>query len=381
MDRKYFIDAAGQVRQVRRTFYKQWQETEGVPVFEGYSVEDVDQLTLGPWERKGGKGCFINLVGSEEINDFYLCEIPAGGQLKPQRHFYEEQVYILEGRGATTVWNEGGPKRTFEWQEGSLFSPPLNCRYQHFNGQGDKPARYIAMTMAPTVLNLFRDLDLVFKNDYVFRNRFDAAEDYFSTKTTPLGWEDNYARWNSVEDFLAGKEPARSNTLRTNFIADVRTVEVERMPGAGEGFASMHFKLSNNTVICHAAEFEVGKYKRAHRHGGGAHIILLNGKGYSLMWPTDKENEKMKIPWKKGTIIVPPAGWFHFHFPTSTSPTRYLALRGSFGAEGKYKTTLSVSKGGDCIDYREEDPGIRRIYAEELAKEGIKSNMAPSLYE
>jgi hypothetical protein len=160
----------------------------------------------------------------------------------------------------------------------------------------------------------------------------------------------------------------------------VRSVEVEKMPGAGEGFASMHFKLSNNTVICHAAEFEVGKYKRAHRHGGGAHIILLNGKGYSLMWPTGKENEKMTIPWKKGTIIVPPAGWFHFHFLTRTSPTRYLALRGSFGAEGKYKTTLSVSKGGDCIDYKEEDPEIRRLYEKALAEEGIKTSMALSLY-
>ena len=84
---------------------------------------------------------------------------------------------------------------------------------------------------------------------------------------------------------------------------------------------------------------------------------------------------------EKGNHHRSPPGWFHFHFPTSTTPTRYLALRGSFGAEGKYKTTLSVSKGGDCIDYKEEDSEIRRIYAGELAKEGIKSNMAPSLYE
>ncbi len=76
-------------------------------------MEDVDKLPLGPWERKGGRGCFINLVGSEQLNDFYLCEIPPGGNPKPQRHFFEEQIFILEGRGATTVWNEGGPKRTF----------------------------------------------------------------------------------------------------------------------------------------------------------------------------------------------------------------------------------------------------------------------------
>jgi len=52
----------------------------------------------------------------------------------------------------------------------------------------------------------------------------------------------------------------------------------------------------------------------------------------------------------------------------------------SFGVEGKYQTILSVSKGGDCIDYKEEDPEIRQIFEKALAEEGIKSNMAPSLY-
>jgi hypothetical protein len=88
----------------------------------------------------------------------------------------------------------------------------------------------------------------------------------------------------------------------------------------------------------------------------------------------------MEIPWKKGTIIVPPAGWFHHHFPTSSAPTRYLALRGGFGHEGKYKSTLSVSKGGDCIDYKEEEPLIRQKYEDALAKEGVKCRMASSLY-
>jgi hypothetical protein len=51
-----------------------------------------------------------------------------------------------------------------------------------------------------------------------------------------------------------------------------------------------------------------------------------------------------------------------------------------FRREGRYKTTLSVSKGGDCIDSKEEDLELRKIYEKALAEEGIKSNMAPSLY-
>lgn len=378
--KKYFIDAAGEVRQVMRTFYKEWQETEGIPVFEGFSLDDVDKLPLGDWERKGGRGCFVNLEGSGGLNDFYLCEIPPGGNLKPQRHLFEEQIFIIDGSGATTVWNEGGSKHTFEWQEGSLFSPPLNTWHQLFNGQGDKPARYLAMTMAPTVLNLYRDVDFVFNNKHVFTGRFNSEEDYFSNKMTPLGLDDPYARWDSPEDFLAGKEPARTNTLKANFIPDVLQVDLDEMPGAGEGYRSMHFKLAGNTVQCHRAEFEVGKYKRAHRHGGGAHILILEGKGYSLLWLEGREKERKKIPWKRGSIVVPVTNWFHHHFPTTDGPTRYLALRGGFGSEGKHRSTLSVSKGGDCIDYHEEDTEIRTMYQEELAKEGVPFRMRPELY-
>lgn len=378
--KKYFVDAAGEIRQIKRSFYSEWQETEGIPVFEGFSVEDVDKLPLDNWERKGGKGCFINLVGSESMCDFYLCEIPPGESLKPQKQLFEEQIFVLDGHGATTVWNEGGTKHTFEWHEGSVFSPPLNTWHQLFNGQGDKPSRYLAMTMAPVTLNLYRDVDYVFNNQHVFTGRYNSEEDYFSGKMTPLGRDDQYGRWDSAEDFLAGKEPARTNTLRTNFISDVRNVGLDAMPGSGEGYSSMHFKLSHNTVQCHVAQFDVGKYKRAHRHGGGAHVVILEGQGYSLLWLEGKEDERMKIPWKKGSVVVPPSDYFHHHFSTSETPIRYLALRGGFGKEGKHLSTLSVSEGGDCIDYNEEEPLIREMYKEALAKEGVPFKMRPELY-
>ena len=52
---------------------------------------------------------------------------------------YEEIFYVLKGRGATTVWaEEGGPRQTFEWHEGSVFSIPLNAYHEIYNGQGDQ---------------------------------------------------------------------------------------------------------------------------------------------------------------------------------------------------------------------------------------------------
>jgi len=82
----------------------------------------------------------------------HVAEIPGRGKTKFQRHTYEETIYVLAGRGATTLWYDGMKKHTFEWQEGSLFALPLNCWYQRFNGQADQPIRYVGVTKLPVHL-------------------------------------------------------------------------------------------------------------------------------------------------------------------------------------------------------------------------------------
>jgi hypothetical protein len=94
--------------------YEQWQEQEGVPVYRSYYVDDMYTLELGPWARKGGKGAYLNLANQYE-DDAFIVEIPPGGQLNPEHHMYESLIFVLTGRGATTVWGEGIPKRTVEW--------------------------------------------------------------------------------------------------------------------------------------------------------------------------------------------------------------------------------------------------------------------------
>ena len=64
---------------------------------------------------------------------------------------------MLAGRGSTTVWNNAGARVTFEWKAGAIFAIPLNCWYQHFNGSGQEPVRYVAVTNAPSVINLYED--------------------------------------------------------------------------------------------------------------------------------------------------------------------------------------------------------------------------------
>jgi oxalate decarboxylase/phosphoglucose isomerase-like protein (cupin superfamily) len=62
---------------------------------------------------------------------------------------FEEMILVLDGRGSTTVWNDEGRRITFEWKAGAMFAIPLNCWHQHFNGSGQAPARYVAVTNTP----------------------------------------------------------------------------------------------------------------------------------------------------------------------------------------------------------------------------------------
>lgn len=338
--------------------YKKWLEQEGLPIITEYSIPDLMAVDVKPWARKGGLGAYITLVGSEENIDGYVCEIPPGGTLKPQKHLFEELIYVLSGRGATSVWVEGSAKKqTFEWQEGSLFSPPLNSWHQHFNGQGDKPARYLGVTLAPIPLNLFNDVDFVFNNNYVFRKRFNEEDGYFSSE---------------------GKSP-EIRVWESNFIPDVRSFELQDYKERGAGGTNVHFQMSHTIMCPHVSEFPVGTYKKAHRHGPGAHIVILSGTGYSLIWP--EGGEKVKVDWKVNSLFAPPDRWYHQHFNTGKDPARYLALKASGspkyrGIRKVYKPELDQSQGGDQIGYPEEDPEIRRLFKQEIAKNGVEWRMS-----
>jgi len=124
--------------------YFDWIEKEGVKRIVEYKFEDLNEVELGDWERKGGKGAVINIPSGFLPNDAHLVEIKPGGKSAPEHHMYEEVMYVVSGRGATSVWNEEGQKATFEWTAGSLVVIPLNATYQHFN-TGPEPARYLAL--------------------------------------------------------------------------------------------------------------------------------------------------------------------------------------------------------------------------------------------
>ena len=65
-------------------------------------------------------------TGWKELPACTLPRFRPGDALQPEKHLYEELICVLNGVGATEVWQEGKKKSLFEWGRMSLFSPPLN---------------------------------------------------------------------------------------------------------------------------------------------------------------------------------------------------------------------------------------------------------------
>ncbi len=342
--------------------YEEYQRREGIPVIRGFGVEDLRTVEVKPWARREGLGVFINLDGTGGTNDAYVCEIPPGKALAPQRQLYEEMIYVLDGNGSTQVWYDENRKVSFEWKAGSLFAIPLNAWHRHFNGRGDRPARFLAVTNAPVVINLFHNLDFVFNTPFTFDDRFAGQENYF----------DGEGRlWRNKRNFV----------LETNFVPDTHSIELYTWKERGAVGRNIMFELAHNTMAAHISEFPVGTYKKAHRHGPGAHVIILSGQGYSLLWPEGEEFRK--FDWKPGSMVVPPNLWFHQHFNSGAEPARYLALRwGSrrYDMGGAIRSEygdsdVSVKQGGAQIEYEDEDRRVHEIFESELAKSGAKCRM------
>ena len=82
-----------------KSSYQQFVQSEGAPLYEGSALEDLATLPLAAWERRGGKVAYTRL-GNHENNNLQIVEIPAKGELKPERHIYDA---IMNSRVVTSA--------------------------------------------------------------------------------------------------------------------------------------------------------------------------------------------------------------------------------------------------------------------------------------
>ena len=364
----------GIARAREKTFYERWMEKEGVPIVEGYGVTDVSKIPLKGWKRLGCEGAYLQFRGLEGITGVYVGRVAPGSALQPERHLYEKVIYIIQGEGVAEIQQRDRVPQSISWRTGSLFSPPLNALHRLIN-HANTPALFLAVTTAPMVLDHFHNEQFVFNSDFSFADRYDGERDYFEARN------DRYLAANN-----------RQWIWETNFIPDARKALIDAQEQKGAGVNLTQFEISNNTLIGHLAEWPMGRYHKAHYHGGGAVLVILRSEGYSLMWTNDVgtrpyesgHGEKVvRVDWAPGSVFSPPTHWFHQHFNTGTEPALQLALRcgshkfplGIRVAAIRAGVYTSVKQGGTLIEYDDEDPEIRRRYELELEQKGIAPDM------
>ena len=351
--------------------FERWVLGEGLSITQQQLIPDIRTHPLEPWERTGVNATLLDLTpvppreGTLLVHQGtsrYLCEIPAGGTYKAGRHMYEEIFYVVSGRGATSVWYEGSPKQTFEWQEGSVFSIPLNAWHEIYNASGEEPARLYACFTAPTVFNLYGSPEFIFNCPSTFPERFDPYDEtYFTAKSTRV----------------------RRGMVKTNFIPNVMMLGLDENNRRGPG-RTVYAVMANGHFICHTSEFPAQTYKKAHdagrseRHQAGmtseVAYLFLSGEGYDLQWgPGIAPGPGVpfeRLDYRAGTLLTPGDG-FHQHFNACPEPIRYTVLR--FGSPELLGTGSNVWP--PQIEFDDEDPAVWETFMAELEKRGLEPKM------
>ena len=349
----------------RKPAYDQYMESTGLPVHKGYFLEDARTAEVKRWDARDCNAAFLQLAGQEGVTEARLTEIAPGKTLPPFRFALDEIVYVVEGRGLTTVWlDDKHPKKTFEWQKHSLFLLPRNHFHQLANAQGNAPARLMHYNYLPSAMAITPDPNFYFDNPYAKESAMDSqnGEFYSEAKVHAPG----------------PGEPTGRAFWTGNFFPDMRAWDnLVPFKGRGAGGHVVWIQYPTATITNHMSVFPAQTYKKAHRHGPGVVIIIPEGEGFSVMWPEGQD--KVFIPWHEASVFVPPNRWFHQHFNLGTKPARYLAFHAPRNTSG-YSERIE-DRARDQIEYPDEDPWIRETFQSELGKKGLKSIMPDQAYK
>jgi len=347
----------------RESAYSRWIESTGVPVHRGYYVEDLRTLELGRWDERECNAAFLELAGQEGVSEARVTEIAPGASVPPLRFALDEVVYVVEGRGLTTVWDlEGTGKKTFEWSDHSMFMLPRNQLHQHSNTQGNARVRLLHYNYLPMALAILPDPGFYFNNPSANAPAASSEEYYSAAKVYP-----STDRFGKAREMWYG-----------NFFPDMRAWDrLHAYEDRGAGGSRVGVQFPNSPVSAHMSVFPPLTYKKGHRHGPGVVIVIPGGEGYSIMWLEGRE--KVYVPWHEASVFVPPDRWFHQHFNVGDIPARYLAFHAIRpGANQNTERLEDVMK--DQIEYTQEDPFIRQKFEEELGKRNLKSVMPEQVY-
>ena len=365
----------------RHHAYDQWLETQDVPVYTGIYVEDARALERKWWSLRGCPATVITLEGHRGIEHVHVLEIPPGETIPPFRMALEEVIYVFEGQGLASVWAEGHPKISFEWQKHSLFRIPPNYSYQLSNARGDQPALTLHVNLLPMALGTNPSTDYFFNNPYVDISQLYGEEgSFYSAAAQPveLKGEASFSSGARAEgrNEARGAGAWRGSGMKWygNFFPDL-SVWDKLTVGGGGGRLSYRGNIffPGSAFSTSLMVLPSRRYRAAHRHAAGVTIVgVQEADGFVLMWP--EGGDYLVAPWKEGSVFVPPYHWYHMHMNSGAVENRQLRIRAP---------RPGANPGADpgrSIPFIEQDPWIRQKFEEELAKRGLTSLMPEGAY-
>ena len=344
--------------------YEYWVRQTGLPVLRGHYVADVRTAELGWWAERECSAAFVDLQGQGSLMEGRITEIPPGVTLPPLKFGLDEVVYVLKGRGFTTLWRgDGEGKRTIEWGPHSLMLLPRNYTHQLTNAQGSETVRLLHYNALPMAMAAVPDPSVHFDNPYLQPGMIPEEEtEFFAAAKMVPGRRRISVMWSG------------------NFFPDLAVWDqLRRSESRGAGGSIVQFYFPGIPFNAHMSVFPKQTYKKTHRHGPGpfrpgALLVVVSGEGHTIMWPHDDEDaEKVVIPWHEGTIFNPPDKWFHGHYNVGVEPARYIAIQ----PPQHFSEHKSISID---VEYADEESWIREKFEAELAKRGLTSLMPPEVY-
>jgi len=352
-----------------RYTHDRWMVELGLPIYTGYYIDDMRTLELGRWEARGVDAAFIQLAGQEGVTETRVSEIPPRGVLPVVRLAFDEAVYVIQGRGAASVWSSDGPRKSFEWSENSMFLLPRHHFHQLSNTSSSQPVRLLHYNYFPLLLSASPDPDAFVTTDRGAGGEPPRAIDLHAMYGEPT------LRTTREEDVVWKR---RQQVWVSSFFPDMSAWDkLNFNQGRGAGGRSVAMEFPDSEISMHMSMFPSRTYKKAHRHGPGRAIVIPAGEGYSIMWEEGKD--KVVAPWKPGSLITPPNKWFHQHFNVGKLPARYLAFHPPMQFDGHAEKVEDRRR--DQIEYVAEEPAMRERFEEELSKRGLTSLIPDEAYK
>ena len=119
-------------------------------------VPDAVEFELDKYDHrgKGTTNMHWTMSGNSMI-DLHVSEMPAGVYKKAHRHSSDAFILVVDGEGYSLTWPEGRYKDRIrvDWQEGTIFVPPIYWYHQHLN-PSKASARYMAINAPILVTTL-----------------------------------------------------------------------------------------------------------------------------------------------------------------------------------------------------------------------------------